>query len=70
MFFLIEDKELLNKCNKVWSKAKSAMAKNFNSNPVPNDKYLKTKKKSYKHRITTNFNDKVPKKNLSEFVCH
>ena len=41
----------------------------FDSEPVYNKKYLKTKKKSYEVKINTNFhNDKVPKED-SSCVC-
>ena len=44
------------------SKSKVLHQKNFNGNPLLNHKYLKTKIKSYKGRVTTNFNSKVAKK--------
>ena len=62
MSFSIEDEEILKKFNKTWIKVKSIISKNFNGNPLLNHKYLKTKIKSYKGRVTTNFNSKVAKK--------
>ena len=60
MYFLIKDNELLEKCNKTWVKVGSTIKKGFDSEPVYNEKYLKTKIKSYKGKVNTNFhNDKI-----------
>lgn len=42
--------------------------KNFDSDLVFADKYLKIKIKSYNNEISTNFNDKAPKK-PSALLC-
>ena len=43
----------------------------FDSEPVCNEKYLKTKTKSYEGKINTNFHDdKMPEKILIVFVFH
>ena len=50
------------------------MNKEFDSEPVyrDNGKYIKTKLKSYKDRVNTNFqgNKKIPKKMHYTNVCH
>ena len=46
MFFLIKDDELLEKYNEIQEKVKNSIKKEFNSEPVSNEKYLKTKKKN------------------------
>ena len=60
---------MLEKYNEIWDKVSKSIKKGFNSEPVYNDKYLKTKKKSYKAKINTNFHDdKVPKEG-SQYIC-
>ena len=62
MSFLIRDDELLEQYDKIWDKVRNSMKKGFDSEPVYNEKYLKTKTKSYDENISTNFYcDKVPK---------
>ena len=41
MSFLIKDDELLEKYNEIWEKVKNSLKKNFDSEPVYNEKYLK-----------------------------
>ena len=53
--FLIKDNELLEKCNEIWGKVTNSIKKELNSESVYNKKYLKTKIKSYKGKINTNF---------------
>ena len=43
MSFWIKDDELLEKCNKIWDKVRNSMKKRFRSEPVYNEKYIKTK---------------------------
>ena len=61
MSFLIKDEKLLEKYNEVWKKVSNIFKKEFDSNPVYNEKYIKTKIKSYNGKINTNFhNNKIP----------
>ena len=61
---LIHDEELLKKCNEIWDKISNLLKKGFNSEPVYNYKYIKTKIKTCNNRIITNFQDnKIPKDN-------
>ena len=46
-FFLIEDEQFLKKCNNMWDKISNIMQKSFDSEPLYNEKYLKTKSKSF-----------------------
>ena len=55
MSFLIKDDRLLEKHNKIWGKVKNSIKKEFHSEPVYNEKYLKTKIKSYNEKINTQF---------------
>ena len=61
---LVNDKEIWKKYSEIWSKIKSLIKKEFNSEPVYNDKYIKTKIKIYNNRVYTNFqHNKIPKDN-------
>ena len=44
--FLIKDDELLKEYNEIWEKVKNSLKKEFDSEPVYNEKYLKAKIKS------------------------
>ena len=58
--FLIKDNELLEKYNEIWKKFSNVIKKEFESNLVYIEKYLRTKIKSYKTEINTNFhNNKI-----------
>ena len=43
MSFLIKDDSLLEKYNEIWRKYKNSIQKEFASEPVYNEKYLKAK---------------------------
>ena len=59
MSFMMKDEKLLEKYNEIFS---SIIKKEFDSEPVYNEKYLKTKIKSFNGKINTNFhNNKIPK---------
>ena len=53
----VNDEQLFKKCNKIWKKVEELMRINFESKPtyVYNDKYIKTKIKTYGIIIITNF---------------
>ena len=69
MSFLIKDNELLEKYNEIWEKVKNSIKKEFECEPVFNEKYLKAKIKAYNGKINTNFhNNKMPKEG-SQFIC-
>ena len=59
--FLIRDDELLKKYdekyNKICNKVSNSIKKRFDSKLVYNNKYLKTKVKSYEGKINTTFHD-------------
>ena len=57
MSFLIKGDELLKKYNEIWEKVSKSFRKEFDSEPVYNEKYLKTKIKSYNGKINTNFHN-------------
>ena len=64
MNLLVNDKKILEKYSEIWNKIKSLIKKEFNSEPVYNDKYIKTKIKIYNDKVYTNFqHNKIPKDN-------
>ena len=60
MSFIIESEELLSKYNSIWNKVSELLAKEFGSEPVFNEKYLKTKIKAHKGEIKTDFHGDTP----------
>ena len=52
MYFLIEDDDLLEKYNTIWDKVSAHIKKEFDSKPVYNKNYLKTKIKSHGDKVT------------------
>ena len=58
---MVNDKKILKKYSEIWDKIKSLIKKEFNSEPVYNDKYIKTKIKIYNNRVYTNFQHNYPK---------
>ena len=70
MSFFIKDGELLKKFNEIWEIVSNSINKEFDSKPVYNRKYLKTKVKFNGDEINTNFHDKgmMPKES-SHIVC-
>ena len=51
MNLLVNDKEILEKCCEIWNKIKSLIKKEFNSEPVYHDQYIKTKIKIYNDKV-------------------
>ena len=68
MSFLIKNDELLEKYNKIWEKVKNGIKKEFDSEPVYKEKYLKAKIKSYNGKINTNFHNNKITKEGSQFI--
>ena len=74
--FVVKDKQLLKKYTKIWETIEKLMKISFESNPVygDDDKYIKTKIKTYAGSIITNFHhkkmpkEKVPCKCLSIII--
>ena len=50
-------REFFKKYAKLWGKIKDLIGKKFNSEPIYNDNYIKTKRKSCNNDIRTNFRD-------------
>ena len=69
MSLIVKDKQLFKNYNKIWEKIESLMRKKFDSKPLfgndDNSKYIKTKIKTFKDSIITNFhNKKVPEEKI------
>ena len=73
MSLMVKDKQLLKNYNKIWKKIERLMSIDFDSKTTygDDDKYIKTKIKTYKDSITTNFyNKKGSKKIPEEKILH
>ena len=66
--FLIKYNELLEKYNEILEKVKNSIKKEFDSEPVYNEKYLKAKIRSYNGKINTNFRNNNTQKEGSQFI--
>ena len=69
MSLMVKDEQRFKNYNKIWEKIKSLMRKKFDSKPIfgndDNSKYIKTKIKTFKNSIITNFhNKKVPEEKI------
>ena len=64
MSFLIKNED-----NRIWDKVSNFMKKGFDSEPVYDETYLKTKIKSYDDKINTNFDKNVVPKKGFHCVC-
>ena len=61
---------MVKKYCKTWAKVSNSIKKEFDSEPVSNGKYLKTKAKSYGDKISTSFQDnRISKEVLIAFFC-
>ena len=57
------------KYNQIWNKVKELLEVKFYSEPIYDDKYIKTKVKTFSSVINTLFSgDKIPKERV-EYVC-
>ena len=68
MSFKFIDNKLLKTYTKIWERVSSLMNIKFDSETVDgdNDKYIKTRIKTYGGKVNTNFQDKnLPKENAS-----
>ena len=72
MSLKVNDKELFKNHNKIWKKIERLMSIDFDSKPVyaNDDKYIKTKIKTYKDSINTNFRNKEGSKKHQKKKYH
>ena len=67
--FLMKNDKLLEEYNEIWGKVKNSLKKEFDSEPVYNQKYLRAKIQSYNGKMNTNFYcNKIPKEG-SQYTC-
>ena len=52
MYFLIEDDDLVEKYNTIWDKVSADIKNEFDSSPVNNKEFLKTKIKYHGDEVT------------------
>ena len=71
MSFKITDKQLLKKYNQIWKKVKGLLDIKLDSEPTygDNDKYKKTKIKTYSGSVITNFQGKKLPKEKAACKC-
>ena len=67
-YFLIKDDELLEKFNELWENVSNSIKKEFDSEPIYDEKYLKPKIKSFEGKIKTNFTV-INTREGSQFIC-
>ena len=65
----MKDDELLEQYNRIWDKVSNSMKKECDSEPIYNEKYLKTKIKSYERKISPNFRSNKAPKEGSQCIC-
>ena len=72
MSLMIKDIQLLKNYNKIWKKIEKLMKIDFNTKTTygDDDKYIKTRIKTYKDSIITNFYDKTGFKEVPEEKYH
>ena len=68
IYFLIEDADLLEKYNTIWDKVSADIKIGFDSEPVYNKHYMKTKIKPHGDRVTDFYDEKIPKL-VSNHTC-
>ena len=69
MNVLVLHKKLLIKYNEIWNKVSNLFQKEFDSEPVYNDKYIKTKINLHNNNINTNsYDNKIPEEDV-RCVC-
>ena len=68
MSFLMKDDESLEKYE-IWEKVRNSIKNEFETGFAYNEKYLRTKMKSSKGKIITNFHSNKVSKEGSQFLC-
>ena len=69
MSFMVKDDHVLDKYNEIWGKIKEKLNIKFHSEPVYNEKCIKTKVRQFDGVIKTNFlGNKISKEN-KHYTC-
>ena len=69
MSFKIEDEDMYSKYNEIWNKIKKTLNTRFHSQPIYDDKYIKTKVKTFSGMINTLFSDNEISKERNHYIC-
>ena len=64
MYFLIEDDDLIEKYITIWDNVSADIKKEFDSEPVYNKEFLKTKIKSHGDEVTDFYDNEIPEGGL------
>ena len=69
MSFKTEDDDVYLKYSEIWNKMESMLNIKFHSQPIYDDKYIKTKVKTFNNTINTHFSgDEIPKERI-HYIC-
>ena len=69
MPFKIEDESVYLKCTEIWNKIKKSLNTRFHSQPIYDDKYIKTKVKTFISMINTFFSENEIPKERNHYIC-
>ena len=69
MFFRIENEGVYLKYNKIWNKIKNTLNIKFHSQPIYDDKYIKSEVNTFNSVIDTDFPDNKIPKEKSHYIC-
>ena len=67
--FKIEDESMYLKYTEIWNKIKKSLSTKFHSQPIYDDKYIKTKVKTFSSMINTLFSGNEIPKERSRYTC-
>ena len=66
---MADDDDVILKYNKIWKKIKKLLSVEFDSRPVYDEKYIKTRIKTFKNKVITKFPDNdIPEEN-THYSC-
>ena len=68
MSFKVEEAWVYLKYNEIWNKTKGLLGIKFNSEPIYEDQYIKTKVKTFDNVVKTLFDGGIPKERV-EYTC-
>ena len=69
MSFVVDDKEVYKKDNKIWEVVKKLLKLKFTANPVRDNKYIIAKLKIFKNINTTTFTNHVIAEEITHYTC-
>ena len=69
MSFKIEDESVYLKYTEIWNKIKNSLNSKFHTQPIYDDKYIKTKVKTFSSMINTLFSGNEIPKERNHYIC-